>query len=120
MNIHRKYRKVVFYKNYFEDFFTKQQLQIKHKIVWTLQFLEEVDRIPIAILKHLAGTKGLYELRVKQGSDIYRIFCFFDKGQLVIILNGFQKKTQKTPSNEIARALKIKKEYEYEKYQNTQ
>ena len=82
MNIHRKYRKVVFFKNYFEDFFTKQQLQVKHKIVWTLQFLEEVDRIPIAILKHLAGTKGLYELRLKQGSDIYRIFCFLIKDSL--------------------------------------
>lgn len=119
MNIHRKYRKVVFYKNYFEEFFTKQQQQVKRKIVWTLQFIEEVDRIPITLLKHLAGTKGLYELRVKQGSDNYRIFCFFDKGQLIIILNGFQKKTQKTPSNEIAHALKIKMEYEYEKYQNT-
>jgi phage-related protein len=119
MNIHRKYRKVVFYKNYFEEFFTKQQQQVKRKIVWTLQFIEEVDRIPITLLKHLAGTKGLYELRVKQGSDNYRIFCFFDKGQLIIILNGFQKKTQKTPSNEIAQALKIKMEYEYEKYQNT-
>jgi phage-related protein len=119
MNIHRKYRKVVFYKNYFEEFFTNQQQQVKRKIVWTLQFLEEVDRIPITLLKHLTGTKGLYELRVKQGSDNYRIFCFFDKGQLIIILNGFQKKTQKTPSNEIAQALKIKKEYEYEKYQNT-
>jgi phage-related protein len=119
MNIHRKYRKVVFYKNYFEDFFTNQQQQVKRKIVWTLQFLEEVDRIPITLLKHLTGTKGLYELRVKQGSDNYRIFCFFDKGQLIIILNGFQKKTQKTPSNKIAQALKIKKEYEYEKYQNT-
>ena len=49
------------------------------------------------------------------GSDIFRIFCFFDKGQLVVLANGFQKKTQKTPKQEIELALKIKKEYESEK-----
>jgi phage-related protein len=51
----------------------------------------------------------------KQGSDIFRIFCFFDQGQLVVLANGFQKKTQKTPKKEIELALKIKEEYENEK-----
>ena len=58
---------------------------------------------------------GLYEIRVQQGSDIFRIFCFFDQGKLIILANGFQKKTQKTPKNEIEFALKIKKEYENER-----
>jgi phage-related protein len=61
------------------------------------------------------NTDGLYEIRVQLGSDIYRIFCFFDQGQLVVLMNGFQKKTQKTPTKEIELALKIKAEYESEK-----
>jgi len=60
-------------------------------------------------------TEGLYEIRVQMGRDIYRIFCFFDQGQLVVIANGFQKKSQKTPKQEIELALKIKGEYEHEK-----
>ena len=65
-------------------------------------------------LKHIENTEGLYEVRVKQGSDIFRIFCFFDKGKLIILANGFQKKTQKTPRKEINKALKIKEEYQNE------
>jgi len=60
----------------------------------------------------LVGTDGLYEIRVQSGSDIFRIFCFFDKTKLVVLANGFQKKTQKTPIFEIKKALKIKNEYE--------
>jgi phage-related protein len=63
----------------------------------------------------MTGTDGLYEIRVKQGSDIFRIFCFFDEGKLIVLASGFQKKTQKTPKSEIEKALKIKKEYEQEK-----
>ena len=63
----------------------------------------------------MAGTDGLYEVRVEFGSNIYRIFCCFDEGKIVVLFNGFQKKTQKTPSNEIDKALKIKNEYLKEK-----
>ena len=63
----------------------------------------------------MEGTEWLYEIRVQQGSDIFRIFCFFDEGKLIVLANGFQKKTQKTPKSEIEKALKIKKEYEQEK-----
>ena len=63
-------------------------------------------------MKHIEGTDGLYEIRVQQGSDIFRIFCFFDKGKLIILANGFQKKTKKTPKSEIEKALIIKMEYE--------
>jgi len=65
-------------------------------------------------LKHLESTDGLYEIRVQLGSDIFRIFCFFDEGKLIVLVNGFQKKTQKTPKAEIEKALKIKREYETE------
>jgi phage-related protein len=65
-------------------------------------------------LKHIESNKGLYEIRVKSGREIFRIFCFFDKGKLIIITSGFQKKTQKTPKNEILKALKIMEEYQNE------
>ncbi len=67
--------------------------------------------VPKRFFKHLEGTDGIYEMRVKVGSDIYRIFCFFDQGQLIILLNGFQKKKDKTPRQEIIRAERLKKEY---------
>lgn len=109
-----KKRTIVFYKDYFEEFFVKQRDKVKNKIIWTFQLIEEMDRVPETYLKHIENTDGLFEIRVQQGSDIFRIFCFFDEGQLVIIANGFQKKTQKTPKGEIERALKIKSEYENE------
>lgn len=70
--------------------------------------------MPEDYLKHLKGTDGLYEIRVQLGSDIFRIFCFFDEGKLIVLANGFQKKTQKTPKSEIEKALNIKREYETE------
>jgi len=88
---------------------------VKDKIIWTFDLIENLQRVPELYLKHIENTEGLYEIRVQQGNDIYRIFCFFDQGQLVIIINGFQKKSQKTPKQEIELALKIKGEYEHEK-----
>jgi len=85
--------------------------------MWTLRLIEEIPQVPESYLKHLTGTDGLYEIRVKAGNGTFRIFCFFDQGRLIILLNGFQKKTQKTPRKEIARALKMKKEYYEEKKQ---
>ena len=59
----------------------------------------------------MEGTDGLYEVRVEYGSNIYRIFCCFDNGNIVVLFNGFQKKTQKTPLKEIEKALRLKREY---------
>ena len=111
----QRYRKITFFKNYFQDFFYKQSKQDKAKIIWKIDLIEELQRIPETYLKHLENTDGLYEIRVQVGNDIFRIFCFFDKGQLVILANGFHKKSQKTPKKEIELALKIKEEYENEK-----
>jgi len=111
----QKHREIKFYKNYFQDFFDKQNKKIKAKIVWTFDLVEVIQRVPETYLKHIEKTDGLYEIRVQSGSDIFRIFCFFDQGQLVILANGFRKKTQKTPKKEIEMALKIKLEYENEK-----
>lgn len=88
---------------------------MKDKIIWTFELIEDLQKIPESYLKHIENTDGLYEIRIQQGREIFRIFCFFDQGQLVVLANGFQKKSQKTPKNEIDKALKIKKEYESEK-----
>jgi phage-related protein len=110
-----KNRTIIFYKDYFQEFFDKQNKKVKAKIVWTFDLVEDLQRVPENYLKHIENTDGLYEIRVQSGSDIYRIFCFFDKGKLVVLANGFQKKTLKTPKQEIELALKIKAEYENEK-----
>ena len=110
-----KFRTIIFYKEYFEEFFVKQRPKVKDKIIWTFDIIEDLQRVPDTYLKHLESTDGIFEIRVQQGNDIFRIFCFFDRGQLVVLTNGFQKKTQKTPKLEIEKALKIKQEYENEK-----
>ncbi|KRD62480.1 addiction module toxin RelE [Flavobacterium sp. Root935] len=115
MSYNQKIRTVIFFKNYFNEFFVKQKEKVQQKIVWTINLIEELDRIPETYLKFIENTDGLYEIRIQQGNDIFRIFCFFDEGKLVVLANGFQKKTQKTPKKEIKKALKIKKEYENEK-----
>ena len=110
-----KQRKIVFYKDHFQEFFERQTKKVKAKIVWTFQLIEELQKVPETYLKHIENTDGLYEIRVQSGNDIFRIFCFFDEGRLVVVANGFQKKSQKTPSKEIEKALRIKAEYESEK-----
>jgi phage-related protein len=106
-----KKRELFFIKNYFEEFYDSQPEKVQRKILWTLKIIEEIDRIPEVYLKHLKNTSGLYEIRVQVGSNIYRIFCFFDIDNLVVIGHGFQKKSQKTPKQEIAKAEQIKQEY---------
>jgi len=109
------YRKITFFKNYFQDFFDRQTPIIRDKIVWTFDLIEELHRVPKTYMKHIENTHGLYEIRVQHGSDIFRVFCFFDQGNLVVLANGFRKKSQKTPVKEIQNALNIKREYENEK-----
>lgn len=109
----KKVRSVEFYKDHFENFFSTLPSKIQQKFIWTFQLIETLDRIPEKYLKYLRN--DLFEIRVKHGTNIYRAFCFFDGNKMIIILNGFIKKTQKTPKNEIQRALLIKKEYEQEK-----
>lgn len=104
-------RELFFFKDYFKDFYKEQPWKVQKKILWTLKLVETLNQIPEIYFKHLEGTEGLYEIRVAVGSNIFRIFCFFDKNNLVVIGNGFQKKTQKTPTQQLERAIKIKQEY---------
>ena len=115
MDKNQKYRKIVFFKSYFQNFFNQQSKKVKEKIVWTFDLIDDLQRVSETYFKHIEDTDGLYEIRVQLGSDIFRIFCFFDKGNLVVLANGFQKKTQKTSKKEIELALKIKFAYENEK-----
>ena len=78
----QKYRTIIFYKDYFQDFFLKQRDKVKDKIIWTFDLIEEIQRVPETYLKHIENTDGLYEIRIQSGNDIFRIFCFFDQGQL--------------------------------------
>lgn len=108
-------RTVVAYKNYFEDFLRKQTPKTQAKILQTLRIIEEINIISANYFKHIEGTDGLYEIRIVFGNNIFRVFCMFDDGRLVILMNGFQKKTAKTPVSEINRALRIMEEYKKEK-----
>ena len=111
----QKHRTILVYKDYFQEFFVKQSEKVKEKIIWTFTLIEEIQRVPKSFLKYIDNTDGLFEIRVQFGNNIFRIFCFFDQGKIVVLANGFQKKTQKTPKKEIEKALKIKKQYENEK-----
>ena len=113
-----KVREVIAYKNYFEDFFREQPRKVQDKIIKVLDILENVERIPVTYLKYIEGTNGLFEVRIQLGTNIFRIFCCFDGNRLVVLFSGFQKKTQKTPSKEIERAIRIMTEY-YKDKNNT-
>lgn len=104
-------RKIIFYESYFQDFYLEQNSKVREKIAYVFKVINSVQNVATKFLKHLEGTDGLYEIRIEFESNIYRIFCCFDKGNLVVLFNAFQKKTQKTPKNEIELALKLKKEY---------
>ena len=107
---HKQIREVIFFGDHYWKFYKKQSLKVKQKINWTIGLLQYLEIIPEKYLKHIEET-DLYEIRVSFGNNIFRIFCFFDKNRLVIILNGFQKKTQKTPKSEIEYAVKLMNEY---------
>ena len=110
-----KIRTIVAYKLYFEEFLVKQPIKVQNKIFKILEIIAYQQVLPIKHLEHIKGTEGLYETKFSLGSDIWRVFCFFDEGRLIILLNGFQKKTQKTPKTGISIALRLKEEYFEEK-----
>ena len=110
-----KKREVITYKSYFTEFFEEQSPKDRMKIIKILDIIEQIERIPASYLKYIEGTNGLFEIRVQLGNNIFRIFCFFDGNKLVVLLSGFQKKTQKTPSKEIDKASRLMAEYYEEK-----
>jgi phage-related protein len=104
-------REIEFYENYFIDFYISLDKTTQKKFEYVFKVIRTVDRIPVKFLKHIEGTDGLYEIRVMVGNNIFRVFCCFDAGRIVILFNGFQKKSQKTPKKEINKAIELKQEY---------
>ncbi|WP_339701631.1 type II toxin-antitoxin system RelE/ParE family toxin [Algoriphagus aquimarinus] len=104
-------RKIIFYKDHFETFFETLNDKAKDKVDEVLYMISILERIPTKFFKNIKGIKDLYEIRIEYESNIYRIFCCFDKGSLVVLFNGFHKKSQKTPKKELRRAELIMIEY---------
>jgi phage-related protein len=112
-------RQIIFYEDYFFEFYEKLNIKVKAKVQYVLELIKQVDRVPEKFLAPMRGYEGLFEIRIEYQSNIYRIFCCFDEGRLVILFNGFQKKTQKTPKNEIEKAIRLMKEYFQSKKQQS-
>jgi len=110
-----KVREVIAYEDHFETFLRSQSEKVQNKIFKVIEAIETLERVPESYLKHIKSHRGLYEARIQLGSDIWRVFCFFDEGRLVILLNGFQKKSQKTPPQEIRKAAQLMDAYYAEK-----
>src|SRR5574344_1928788 len=101
-------REIITFGNYFEEFLKVVSPKVTQKVDYILGIIETQERVSEKFLKHIES--GLFEIRIEYQSNIYRIFCCFDEGNLVVLFNGFQKKSQKTPQNEIEKAIKIKNE----------
>ena len=102
-------REIIAYGSYYNEFLETLNENEKLKLKYILSLLETSDRMPVKFMKYIRD--GLYELRMEYNGNIYRLFFIFDNDYIVVLFNGFQKKTDKTPQNEIEKALKIKKEY---------
>jgi phage-related protein len=104
-------RNIIFHGDYFLDFYRDLDIKVQQKIQYVFELIKQVNIVPDRFLAPMTGYEGLFEIRIEYQSNIYRIFCCFDTGKLVVLFNGFQKKTQKTPKQEIDKAMRLKKEY---------
>lgn len=104
-------RKIIVHGDYFADFYDAQTLSVKRKINYVLNLACIEAQIPGKFFRSIETVAGLFEIRIEMDSNIFRIFCCFDEGKLVVLFNGFHKKTQKTPTKEIPKAAGIMKEY---------
>ena len=102
-------RRIRTYGGYFEAFMETLKAKEQEKVQYGLLLLKTQDRLPKKFVKLIRD--GIYELRAEYGGKIFRVFFIFDEGEIVVLFNGFQKKTQKTPIGEIERAIKIKEAY---------
>jgi phage-related protein len=108
-------REVIVYKDFFWEFYTKLNSDAQNKIEWTLGLVRDLPVVPAKYFKSIQGASGLFEIRVQFGNDNYRIFCCFNSRNGLVLLNGFIKKSNRTPRGEIVKAIKIKKEYSNER-----
>ena len=94
-----------------EEFLDELKSKDAQKVVWVLQLIEQHDIIPKTYFKKLVNTDDIWEVRAQSGNNIYRLLCFVEGQSVIILTNGFQKKTQKTPKNEIQLAEKRKMDW---------
>jgi phage-related protein len=113
--VNKKIREVIAYESHFKDFILKQPTKVQDKIFKIIELIEVFERIPKQYLKHIEGASGLYEARISFAKNTWRVFCFFEKNNTVILLNAFVKKSQKTPKKEILKAIRLKEKYNAEK-----
>ena len=107
-------RRIITFGRYFGEFMEGLTAKEREKVDYGLVLLKTQDRLPTKFVKDIRD--GLYELRTEYNGNIYRVFFIFDEGNIVVLFNGFQKKTQKTQSSEITKALMIKgRYYEYKR-----
>jgi phage-related protein len=109
-------RTVLFYKTIdgkcpVQEFLDSLSGKVAQKVLWTLNLLEDLEIIPSIYFKKLTGTEGIWECRIQYGSNIYRIFCFFDSHSVVVLTHGLVKKSQKTPQREIDKAESYRKDF---------
>lgn len=102
-----KERNIIFHGQYFQNFYLRQTKKVQVKIGYVFKIIKTVEFIPVKFLKHIEGTDGLYEIRIESGNDKFRVFCCFEKGNNVVLLNSFKKKSQKTPKRELILAEKL-------------
>ena len=102
-------RRILTYGGYFERFLQGLTQKEQEKVKYGLLLLKSLERVPTKFVKHIR--EGIYELRTEYNSNIFRVFFIFDDGNVVVLFNGFQKKSQKTPEKEIETAIRIKGEY---------
>jgi len=104
-------RTLTTYGNYFMNFYSELDKKVQTKLDYVFELVRSLEKIPVRFFKHLEGSEGIFEIRIEFESNIYRILCFFDEVHLVVLMNGFQKKSQKTPKQEIELAEKLKRQY---------
>lgn len=104
-------RRLKTYGNYFLDFYNLLGQDIQEKIDWVFEVVKTAEQIPKKFFEHLTGSDGIYAIRIEYEGNIYRVLCFYDKGNIIVLVNSFQKKTQKTPPREITLAERLKKQY---------
>ena len=104
-------REIFFWGDYFENFYNQQDLKVRKKIDYVLWLIRYTLKVPGKFLKYLEDTDGLFEIKIRSTFKEVRIFCFFDENKMIVLINCFLKKSQKTPKNEIEFGEKLKDEY---------
>ena len=104
-------RQIIFYKHYFNEFYAELAEDVRTKLNNVMKLVKTADRIPVKFFRIINTVKGLCEISMEWQGNIYRVFCCFDKGNIVVLFQGFQKKSQKTPQSQIDLAKKLMNEY---------